>query len=141
MFENDKYCKSTKEFSPIINVKKMACINDYFRKEVWTGTYSQITVMSIPSGGEIGLEIHNDLDQILVVEYGIASVYMGSTKNSVVFKGCANSECAIIIPAGSYHNVINEQPCALKILSIYAPAKHPVGTIHKTKFESDLEEY
>ena len=51
------------------------------------------------------------------------------------------SECAIIIPAGSYHNVINEQPCALKILSIYAPAKHPVGTIHKTKFESDLEEY
>lgn len=141
MIENDWCSKYEKYFSPIINVKKLTCFNDYFRKEIWTGTYSQITAMSIPAGGEIGLELHNDLDQILVVEYGIASVYTGKTKNSVIFNGCANTECAVIIPAGTYHNVINEQSCPLKLFSIYAPPKHPVGTIHKTKFDSDLEDY
>ena len=141
MIENDWCSKCEKNFSPIINVKKLMCFNDCFRKEIWTGTYSQITAMSIPAGGEIGLELHNDLDQILVVEYGIASVYTGKTKNSVIFKGCANVECAVIIPAGTYHNIINEQSCPLKLFSIYAPQKHPVGTIHKTKFDSDLEDY
>ena len=141
MIENDWCSTCEKNFSPIINVKKLTCLNDYFRKEIWTGTYSQITAMSIPAGGEIGLELHNDLDQILVVEYGIASVYTGKTKNSVIFKGCANVECAVIIPAGTYHNIINEQSCPLKLFSIYAPPKHPVGTIHKNKFDSDLEDY
>ena len=141
MIENDWCSKCEKNFSPIINVKKLTCLNDYFRKEIWTGTYSQITAMSIPAGGEIGLELHNDLDQVLVIEYGIASVYTGKTKNSVIFKGCANVECAVIIPAGTYHNIINEQSCPLKLFSIYAPPKHPVGTIHKNKFDSDLEDY
>lgn len=141
MIENERCCNHLKEFMPILNAKKTACFNDCFRKEVWTGCYSQITVMSIPAGGEIGLEIHNDLDQILFIEYGVASVYMGATKNSVTFKGCANSECAVIIPAGAYHNLINEQAYPIKLISVYAPSKHPVGTIHKTKFESDLEEY
>lgn len=130
-----------KEFMPILNVKDATCFNNYFRKEVWTGEYAQITLMSIPSGGEIGLELHNDLDQILVIEYGVASVYSGKCKNSVTFKGCANNECAVIIPAGTYHNIINEQSYPLKLFSIYAPPKHPVGTIHKTKFDSDLEDY
>ena len=141
MSENEWSCKCEKDFSPIINVKNLTCSNYYFRREIWTGTYSQITVMSIPSGGEIGLELHDDLDQILIVEYGVASVYTGKTKNSVIFKGCANSDCAVVIPAGTYHNVINEQSCPLKLFSIYAPPKHPIGTIHKTKFESDLEDY
>ena len=135
------FCCFNDDFLPVINVKKLTCLNNCFRKEVWTGEFAQITIMSIPAGGEIGLEIHNDLDQILVVEYGVGSVYMGKTKNSVAFKGCANNECAIIIPAGMFHNVINEKPFPLKLFSIYAPPKHPVGTVHKTKFESDLEDY
>lgn len=97
--------------------------------------------MSIPSGGEIGLKFHDDLDQILVIEYGVASVYTGKTNNSINFNGCANKDCAIIIPAGMYHNVINEQAYPLKLFSVYAPPKHPIGTIHKTKFQSDLEDY
>lgn len=141
MHEKENFCNYDNEFSNIINVKKVACLNNYFRKEIWTGEYSQITVMSIPAGGEIGLELHDNLDQILVIEYGIGSVYAGKTKNSVKFKGCANNECAIVIPAGTYHNVINEQAFPLKLFSVYAPPKHPVGTIHKTKFESDLEDY
>ena len=117
MFE-ENFCNSKSETTPIINVKKATCLNSFFRKEIWTGEHAQLTVMSIPAGGEIGLELHDDIDQILVIEYGIASVYSGKTKNSVDFQGCANSECAVIIPAGTYHNVINEQSCPLKILSV-----------------------
>ena len=141
MQDKKDFCYPNDNFSPIINVKHLTSFNNCFRKEVWTGDHAQITIMSIPSGGEIGLEIHDNLDQILVIEYGVGSVYMGKTKNSVAFRGCANNECAIIIPAGTYHNVINEQPFPLKLFSVYAPPKHPVGTIHKTKFDSDLEDY
>ena len=140
MHENENHYIE-KEHLPIINVKKATCLNNFFRRELWTGDYAQMTVMSIPAGGEIGLEIHDNLDQILVVEYGIASVYAGKTKNSVTFKGCANNECAVVIPANTFHNIINEQSLPLKLLSVYAPPKHPIGTIHKTKFESDLTDY
>ncbi|MBR4419176.1 MAG: cupin domain-containing protein [Clostridia bacterium] len=140
MHENENHYIE-KELLPIINVKKATCVNNYFRRELWTGEHAQITVMSIPAGGEIGLEIHDNLDQILVIEYGIASVYTGKTKNSVTFKGCANNECAVVISANTYHNILNEQSLPLKLFSVYAPPKHPVGTIHKTKFESDLADY
>ena len=134
------YCQN-EITSPIINVFNLSMLNNNFRKEVFTGQYSQITVMSIPSGGEIGLEFHSDLDQILVIEYGVASVYTGKSKNSVAFNGCANNQCAVLIPAGTYHNIINEQNVPLKLFSVYAPPKHPIGTVHKTKFQSDLEDY
>lgn len=124
----------------IINLHKEACLNNNFRKEIITGEYMQITVMSIPAGGEIGLEIHDNLDQLLKIEYGIASVYAGNTKQNVKFIGNANQNYGIFIPAGTYHNVLNEQNVPLKLFSTYAPPKHPIGTTHKTKFEADLEE-
>ena len=122
----------------VFDIKFETCKNNYFRKEFWTGDYSQITLMSVPAGGEIGLEYHNDLDQILIIEYGACSVYMGKSKQSVRYVGDANQNSAIIIPAGCWHNIINYQGVPLKLFSIYAPPKHPVGTIHKTKFDSDL---
>ena len=141
MDNDNSCCNFEKDTSNIINGKILACSNNYFRKEIWTGNFAQITLMSIPAGGEIGLEIHHDLDQIFMIEYGVATVYTGKTKNSVVLKGCANNECIVVIPAGTFHNLINEQNVPLKLLSIYAPPNHPIGTIHTTKFESDLEEY
>ena len=125
----------------IINIHKEVCSNTYFRKSIWTGDYLQITAMSIPAGGEIGLEIHNNLDQFIKIEYGLASVYMGKTKQDVKFIGNANSDYSVLIPAGTWHNIINEQCTPLKVYSIYAPPQHPIGTIHKTKFESDLDEH
>ena len=96
--------------------------------------------MCIPAGGEIGLEIHEDLDQILVVEYGVGTVYAGKTKREVAPIGEADSTSAIVIPAGTYHNVVNRRSVPLKLFSVYAPPKHPVGTIHRTKFDADLAE-
>ena len=125
----------------LVNIHNASCGNGYFRKEIWTGEYAQVTVMSIPIGGEVGLDLHEGFDQILFVEYGVASVYVGKTKQEVKFFGSANSGCAVIIPAGVWHNLINEQNVPLKIVSVYAPPHHPVGTVHKTKFDSDLADY
>lgn len=124
----------------LINIHKETLKNNFFRKSMWTGEHLQVTVMSIPAGGEIGLEIHENVDQFIRVEYGIGSVYMGKTKQSITFLGNANEEYSILIPAGTWHNIINEQKVPLKVYSIYAPPKHPIGTIHRTKFDSDLAE-
>ena len=124
----------------VINIHKETCANNNFRKEIWTGEYLQITVMSIPAGGEIGLEIHEGLDQFLRIEYGVGSVFMGKTKKCVKFMGNVNSDYAIAIPAGTWHNLVNNGNCPLKLYSIYAPPKHPIGTVHKTKLDSDLAE-
>ena len=138
LIENNK---PNEEIVSVIDIYKLSCANEYFRREIWTGEYSQITIMSIPSGGEIGLEFHDDLDQILVVEYGSANVYTGKTKSAVRYSGVANDNSIIIIPAGTWHNVINNRNVPLKLFSVYAPPKHPIGIIHKTKFESDLTDY
>lgn len=122
----------------LINIHHAACSNPNYRKEIWTGDHLQITVMSIPAGGEIGLEVHDDLDQMLRIEYGVATVYMGATKQAVRFVGNANSDYAIVVPAGTWHNVLNIQNVPLKLYSVYAPPKHPVGTLQPTKFDADL---
>ena len=124
----------------LIDVRKETQSNPYFRKVLWTGEYLQVTVMSIPVGGEIGLEMHDDLDQFIKVESGCAHVYIGDTKQTVKFMGKINADYAILIPAGVWHNVMNACSCSLKVYSVYAPPKHPCGRIHKTKMDSDLAE-
>ena len=137
IYEHDK-CLNNEP--ALINIHKQVSCNNYFRKEIWTGEHLQVTVMSIPAGCEIGLERHDNLDQFIRIEYGMGSVYMGKTKHDVKFIGNANPDYAVVIPAGTWHNIINNQNVPLKVYSVYAPPKHPVGTIHKTKFESDLAE-
>ncbi|MBQ9369808.1 MAG: cupin domain-containing protein [Clostridia bacterium] len=124
----------------IINIHKATLCNDWYRREIWTGKHLQITVMCIPAGGEIGLEVHEDLDQFLRVEYGVGSVYVGTEKKNVSYLGEADASSAIVIPAGTYHNVLNRRNVPLKLYSVYAPPKHPVGTAQRTKFDADLEE-
>ena len=137
--ENEE--KTTSDGEPtILNIHKETYTNTYYRKEIWTGKHLQITVMSIPAGGEIGLEMHDNVDQFLHIEYGVASVFMGTTKQDVNFVANVNQNYAILVPAGTWHNVINNQRTPLKLYSLYAPPKHKVGTIHKTKLDSDLDE-
>ena len=124
----------------LINIHNEAVCNPYFRKAIWTGKDLQITVMSIPVGGEIGLEIHDNLDQFLKVEGGCAKVYIGKSKKDLKFVGKVNDNYAIVIPSGTWHNIINACSCPLKLYSVYAPPKHPFNTIHETKLDSDLAE-
>ena len=135
--------ETSKDLGPkpgIINIQQETLQNQNFRTALWTGESLQVTVMSIPVGGEIGMEIHDNLDQFLRVEGGCANVYMGKTKPTVKRVGTINAEYAVVIPAGTWHNVVNACSCPLKVYSIYAPPKHPFGTVHQTKLDSDLSE-
>ena len=124
----------------VINIHNETLYNNNFRTTLWTGKYLQLTVMSIPVGGEIGLEIHEHLDQFIRVESGCGKIFMGKNKKDVRFFGTINPDYAVIIPAGTWHNLLNTGNQALKVYSIYAPTQHPFGTIHKTKLDADLSE-
>ena len=124
----------------IINIRGETLSNCNFRKTIWTGTHLQVTVMSIPVGGEIGVEKHDDVDQFIKIESGCATVYMGDCKQSMKRVGNVNANCAILIPAGTWHNVFNACACPLKVYSVYAPPQHPFGTVHESKLNSDLAE-
>ena len=128
------------EKTNIINIRKETMANDNFRKAIWTGKHLQITVMSIPVGGEIGLEMHDNLDQFIKLESGCAGVYMGDSKQNLKYIGKINANYGVVIPAGSWHNIINACACPLKVYSIYAPPQHPPCVVHKTKLDSDLAE-
>lgn len=122
----------------LLNIHATTCKNKYYRQEIWTGEYMQLTVMSIAPGGEVGLELHEDVDQLLRIEYGFAAVYMGESKQTVRFVGNANADYAVLVPAGTWHNILNIGSAPLKLYSVYAPPHHPKGTVHKTKFDADI---
>lgn len=121
----------------VINIEDYTLNNETFRTTIWTGNNLQLTVMSIPVGGEVGLELHNDIEQFLRIEEGDAEVLMGDQQNELTFIRKASDDDAIFIPAGKWHNIINKGDKPLKLYSIYARPEHPHSTIHKSKAESD----
>ena len=93
--------------------------------------------MSIPVGESIGLEIHPDTDQFLRIEQGEGLVQMGKDKNNLSFQRKVFDNFAFIIPAGTWHNLVNIGNVPIKLYSIYAPPKHPRGTVHLTKADAE----
>jgi len=125
----------------VLDIDAYAMSNDNFRTALWTGTKLQVTLMSIPVGGDVGLEQHPDTDQFLRIEDGQASVMMGDTKESLTFTQTAEKDFAIIVPAGKWHNIVNTGDKPLKLYSIYSPVEHPHGTVHKTQEEAEEAEH
>lgn len=123
----------------VFNIEEVTEENDTFRTTLWTGTYLQVTVMSIPVGESIGLEIHPNTDQFIRIEQGDGLVQMGTNKNNLYYQEQAHDGFAILVPANTWHNIINIGNIPLKIYSIYAPPKHKKGTIHLTKKDAELE--
>ena len=124
----------------VANIDYLTKANQYYRTTLWTGTHLQVTLMSIPVGGDIGLEMHRDVDQFIRVEDGCALVMMGKSKTELTDRQRINSDYAVIIPAGTWHNLINAGNKPLKLYSVYAPPQHPFGTVHKTKQDSEEAE-
>lgn len=125
----------------VTNLKRETFFNNNFRTTRWTGANLQLTLMCIPPNSEIGLEMHPHLDQFLYIECGGGLMMMGNQKDYLKYQYNVSSQSAIIIPAGTWHNLKNNGCCDLKLFSIYAPPQHPFGTVHHTKFDSDNSGY
>lgn len=113
------------------NIMEKAKQNDYFRQVLATGKNVQVVVMSIPPGGEIGMETHNGNDQtLLLVEGSGQAVLNGQT---------ADFEAGdiVLVPAGTEHNFTASGNAPMKIITTYSPPHHADGTVHRTKAEAD----
>lgn len=121
----------------VVNINCLAKMNSNYRTALWTGEHLQVTLMSIPVGGDIGLEMHDNLDQFIRIEDGCALVKMGKCKDDLDCEQKLNNNCAILVPACTWHNIINIGRVPLKLSSIYAPPKHPFGTAYRTKEEAE----
>lgn len=119
-----------------MNIEAVAKQNTNFRTALWTGSHLQVTLMSLNPGEDIGLELHPRLDQFLRVEQGEGLVQMGKSMNNLTFREKVADGYAIIIPAGTWHNLRNTGNIPLKLYSIYAPPQHPFGTVHQTKADA-----
>ena len=132
-----------KDYGPepfVVNINEATKQNDTFRTALWTGTYLQVTLMSINVGENIGLEIHPNLDQFIRIEEGQGLIKMGNKKDRLDFQADVYDDYAFIIPAGKWHNLFNTGNKPLKLYSIYAPPQHPKGTVHKTKADAEAAE-
>lgn len=125
----------------VTNIDKATRQNRNFRTALWTGRHLQLTLMSIPTGGEIGLEIHPETDQFIRIESGNGMVMIGPAKNRLNFQRPVSDGYAVFVPAGTWHNIINTGNRPLKIYTIYAPPHHPHGTVHATKDIADAQEH
>jgi len=105
--------------------------NTYFRRVLFTGPHSQLVLMALAPSEEIGMEVHPENDQFFRFESGEGKVVIAGVEYAV------KDGDAAVVPAGTEHNVVNTSPAKpLKLYTIYSPAHHPDGTIHKTKAEA-----
>ena len=119
------------------NIEKLAVENEDFRQVIFTGKYAQLVLMSLLPGEQIGIEVHQNVDQFFRIEQGEASFVLNNGKEQHLVR----SGEAVIVPAGTYHNVINDSKTEpVKLYTIYAPPNHPAETVHKTKAEADQVE-
>lgn len=123
----------------VIDIEKETLDNTNFRTTMWTGEHIQLTVMEIPVGGDIGLEVHEDTDQFLRIEQGKGRCEMGPSKDNLNFVKEVEDDFAILVPAGAWHNVTNIGEEPLKLYTIYGPADHLPGTVHKTQADAEAD--
>lgn len=114
------------------NIEELTLGNTNFRKVLSTNEHSQLVIMSLKPTEEIGMEVHDNVDQFFRIDAGEGKVIANGQEFNVT------DGYAIVIPAGTEHNIINTSETEdLKLYTIYSPANHPDGTIHVTKAEAD----
>ena len=105
-----------------------------FRRVLWTGEHTQLVIMTIPPDGEIGVETHDENDQILSFVSGLGKAVVGGTTKSV------GPGDVVVVPAGVEHNFLNDGPNPLVLYTVYGPPDHADGAVHHTKEEADAAE-
>lgn len=117
-------------------IEEETLANNNFRKVIFTGKFSQLVLMSLKPGEEIGMEVHESVDQFFRFESGVGEVMIDGVTYSV------KDGSAVVVPAGSNHNVRNTSTTEfLKLYTIYSPANHPENTIQATKEEAGAAEH
>lgn len=124
----------------VADIEAATLENQTFRTVLFTGAHAQLTVMRLAPGEEIGWEAHDNIDQFLRLEQGRARVDFGRATERVDESHGIEDDWAVIIPAGTWHNVTNVGDIDVKLYSLYTPPEHPAGTVHKTKAEADAAE-
>lgn len=118
-----------------LDLDALARGNDDFRREVRTAEHSQLVLMTIPPGGEIGDEVHEGVDQLLVFVEGEAEAILDGESSAV------HAGQAVLVPGGTRHNFRNAGAGSLRLWTVYAPPEHPAGTVHGTKADADAAEH
>ena len=118
------------------DIEHLTLGNGTFRTVVFTGAHTQLTVMRLAPGEDIGREAHPDRDQFIRIEEGQARVELSDREDRVDEAHDVSDDWAVVIPAGVWHNVINTGPGELKLYSLYSPPEHPDGTVHRTRAEA-----
>ena len=114
------------------NLEQETVENPNYRTVAWSGKYLQLTLMSIPEGEDIGLEMHPETDQFLRLDAGRGRVQMGPTRDNLEFDQEVSDGWCILVPAGTWHNVTNIGDEPMQLYAIYAPAHHKPGKVHAT---------
>lgn len=113
------------------NIEKDTLSNEFFRKVLYTTPRSQLVLMTLRAGEEIGLETHAEHDQFIRVEAGVGKAFLNDTTYDLA------DGSALVIPAGTKHNIVNTGSDPMRLYTLYTPPEHPDGTIHATKAEAD----
>jgi len=122
------------------DIERATLDNETFRTILFTGEHTQLTVMRLVAGEDIGREANDHNDQFIRIERGTAGVELGAAEDRVDETYDVADDWAVIIPAGVWHNVVNTGDGELKLYSLYSPPEHPDGTVHRTKAEAEEAE-
>jgi len=118
----------------VTNIERDTLENEHYRKVLYTAKNSQLVLMTVQPGDEIGEEVH-ELDQFIRIEAGKATVILDGVEHHV------EDDWAVVIPAGTKHNVVNTGDEPLRLYSIYSPPEHKDGTVHPTKADEAEEHF
>ena len=114
--------------------------NTKYRTTAWTGKYLQVTLMSIPVGESIGLEVHPDNDQFLRLDAGKGKVVMGDAEDNLTFEQEVGDGWAVMVPAGKWHDIINIGDEPMKVYAVYSPSHHAKGIVQETFAQAEKDE-
>ena len=118
----------------MINIEKASLENEYFRKVLYTAKNSQLVVMNLKPGEEIGAEVHH-LDQFIRVDAGVGKAILDGVEHEI------GDGFAVVVPAGAEHNIVNTSKTEpMKLYTVYSPPNHRDGVVHKTKADAEADE-
>lgn len=122
------------------DIEAATTANDTYRTVAWTGKYLQVTLMSIPVGESIGLEVHPETDQFLRLDRGRGRCVMGPAQDELTFEQAVGDGWSIQVPAGTWHDVINVGDEPMRLYAVYAPTHHAQGIVQRTASDAGTDE-